>query len=133
LALKISIITATYNAQATIADAIESVLSQSYDEVEYIVVDGGSNDGTIDIIKSYGDKIHKFVSEQDRGIYDALNKGIALASGDVIGFLHSDDLYNDSHTIEHIASEFQKSQNIDGVYGDLLYVQKNNTNNIVCS
>jgi len=131
LALKISIITAVYNAKDTIADAIESVLLQSYGEIEYIIIDGGSNDGTIDIIKSYGDKIHKFVSKKDNGIYDALNKGIALASGDVIGFLHSDDVYNDTRTIERIAREFSKAQNIDGVYGDLLYVQKHNTNNIV--
>ena len=91
--MKISIITSISNNKETISEAIESVLSQTYDDLEYIIIDAASTDGTIDIIKQYQDKISIFVSEPDSGIYYGLNKGIALATGEVVGFLHSDDLY----------------------------------------
>lgn len=127
--MKISIITAVWNNKSTIRDAIESVLSQTYQNIEYIVVDGGSTDGTVDIIKSYGDKITKFVSEKDRGIYDALNKGITMATGDVVGFLHSDDVFADENSVAKIAEAF--SENTDGVYSDLVYTPKNDITKIL--
>ena len=91
--MKISIITSVYNNASTIEDAIKSVLSQTYTNIEYIVVDGASKDGTTEIIRKYENQISKFVSEKDKGIYDGLNKGVDLATGDVIAFLHSDDIY----------------------------------------
>jgi len=91
--MKISVITAVYNARDTIADAIESVLAQDYPDVELVVIDGASTDGTKALLESYRDKINVFVSEPDNGIYDALNKGIKHATGDVVGFLHADDLF----------------------------------------
>jgi glycosyltransferase len=127
--MKISIITVVWNNKETIKDAIESVLSQSYENIEYIIVDGASNDGTIDIVKSYGDKISKFVSEPDRGIYDGLNKGVSLATGNIIAFLHSDDVYADETVIERVVKEFEN--NLDGVYGDLIYTPKNDTSKVI--
>jgi glycosyltransferase involved in cell wall biosynthesis len=128
--VKVSIITIVYNNRETIADAIESVLSQTYPNIEYIVVDGLSTDGTVDIVKRYGDRISKFVSEKDKGLYDAINKGIALATGDVIGLLHSDDFFYSPIAVASVAAAFQE-QDTDSVYGDLLYVQKADTNKIV--
>jgi glycosyltransferase involved in cell wall biosynthesis len=119
--LKISIITVVYNGAATIRHCIDSVLSQSYHAVEYIVVDGNSTDGTQEIVKSYGSKIHYFISEPDRGIYDAMNKGIKLATGDVIGILNADDFYAGITVISDVA-EAMNTTNADGCYGDLHYV-----------
>ena len=128
--MKISIITSVYNNQETIAEAIVSVLSQTYPNIEYIIVDGGSSDNTVDIIKSYQDRLSTFISEPDKGIYDGLNKGINLATGDVIGFLHSDDLYENNTVIEKVAQAFIKN-NIDSVYGDLTYVNKSDPSKII--
>jgi len=128
--MKISIITITYNSEKTLRDTIESVLGQSYNDIEYILVDGKSKDGTCDIIRSYGDRISKFVSEKDEGLYDALNKGISLATGDVVGFLHSDDIYASAETVKMIAEAFTKF-NVDSVYGDLVYVDQNDTGKII--
>lgn len=128
--MKISIITITYNSQKTLDDTIKSVLSQKYNDIEYIIVDGNSKDSTIDIVKSYGDKISKFVSEKDNGIYDAMNKGLRLATGDVVGILNSDDVYFDEHVIEKVMHKFQK-ENVDSVYGDLYYVKPENLNEVV--
>jgi len=128
--MKISIITSVYNNKETIEDAIKSVLSQTYENIEYVVVDGGSSDGTLDIIEKYKDQIDVLVSEPDKGIYDGLNKGLDLATGDVVAFLHSDDLYADEHTIEHVASVFKK-EDVDGVYGDLIYTPKEDTSKVL--
>lgn len=128
--MKISIITIAYNSENSISDAINSVLSQTYPDIEYIIVDGKSKDKTVEIVKSYGNKISKFVSEPDKGIYDALNKGIEMASGDVVGFMHSDDLFADEHVIEKVAGLF-KEKDVDSIYGDLNYVFKNDTNKIL--
>ncbi|MGV6816683.1 MAG: glycosyltransferase family 2 protein [Thiotrichales bacterium] len=130
--MKISIITTVYNNQEHISQAIESVLDQSYPEIEYIVVDGNSSDGTLEIVKSYGNKISKLISEPDRGIYDGLNKGIISATGDVIGFLHSDDFYPNKEVIQQVAQHFD-SHCCDALYGDLNYVDKKNTNKITRS
>ena len=129
--LKISIITSVYNNQETIKDAIESVLGQTYKNVEYVIVDGGSSDDTVSIVKSYGDKISKFVSEKDKGIYDGLNKGVKLATGDVVAFLHSDDRYASFTILEDVAKAFQSDENLDGVYGDLVYTPKSDTSKVL--
>ena len=128
--MKISVITITYNSEKTLRDTIESVLSQSYQDIEYVIVDGKSKDGTCDIVRSYGDRISKFVSEKDNGLYDALNKGIRLATGDVVGFLHSDDIFASTETIKMIAEAFTKFQ-VDSVYGDLVYVDQEDTEKII--
>ncbi|MCC9137323.1 glycosyltransferase family 2 protein [Pontibacter silvestris] len=128
--MKISIITIVYNNCQTIADAIDSVLSQTYADIEYIIVDGLSTDGTVEIIKSYGNKISKFISEKDKGLYDAINKGIALASGDVIGLLHSDDIFYSTDAVKSVAETFQKHK-ADCLYADLLYVDRLNPEKII--
>lgn len=119
--MKISIITVVFNGEKTIRDTLESVLQQTYPEVEYIVIDGNSTDGTLDIVNSYGNRIHRIVSEPDQGIYDAMNKGIKIATGEIVGFLNADDVYADSEILAEIAQNFTETQS-DAVYGDLLYV-----------
>lgn len=128
--MKISIITVVFNNSATIASAIESVLGQNYPHVEYIVVDGKSNDGTMDVLEKYSSSIDKIVSEPDEGIYDAMNKGIALATGDVIGILNSDDVYADERVLTDVMHEFL-NHSVDMVYGDLVYVKNTDLNHIV--
>jgi glycosyltransferase len=128
--MKISVITITYNSEKTLHDTIQSVLGQSYPDIEYIIVDGKSKDSTCDIIRSYGERITKFVSEKDKGLYDALNKGIGMATGDVVGFLHSDDIYASTETVKLIAEAFSRF-NVDAVYGDLVYVDQEDTNRII--
>ena len=117
---KISIITVCYNSAKTIAETIESVLSQDYPNIEYIVVDGKSTDGTQDIVKSFGSKISKFVSEPDKGLYDAMNKGIGLATGDIIGIINSDDIYANNKVFSRVVQTITE-KNVDIVYGDLYY------------
>jgi len=124
--MKISIITAVYNNVQTINSCVESVLSQTHPSIEYIVIDGGSRDGTIDAIRKYKGGIAKFISEPDAGTYDALNKGIGMASGDVIGFLHADDFYAANTVIGTVAAHMAL-HGVDSCYGDLMYVQKDNT------
>lgn len=127
--MKISIITTTYNSASTIEQTIQSVLNQSYTNIEYIIVDGGSTDGTIDIITRYKAQLSKVISEKDNGIYDAINKGIDLATGDIIGILHSDDFYMNSTVIEQVANTFDQNQ-CDGLYANLYYVDKDDTNKV---
>lgn len=136
--MKISIITISYNSADYIQDCIESVLNQTYGNLEYIVIDGNSSDGTQQIIRSYGEQITKFISEPDDGLYFALNKGIRLAKGDIIGILHADDTFASSHTLEHIVKAYQSlginengQHHIDVVYGDLVFTEEKNTNKIV--
>jgi glycosyltransferase len=124
--MKISIITVVYNNASTIGDAIDSVLSQNYGNIEYIVIDGGSTDGTVDIIKDYGDKITKFISEPDNGIYDAMNKGFKLTSGDIIGIINSDDFFASDDILSVVAESF-KNNDIECLYADLEYVDTVNT------
>lgn len=104
--MKISVITVTYNSEATITDTVESVLSQTYPEVEYLIIDGGSSDATLAKLKPYREQIDVLVSEPDRGMYDAMNKGIARASGDVVAILNSDDVYIDNEVLARVASAF---------------------------
>lgn len=128
--VKFSIITITYNSEKTLEETIESVLSQSYKNIEYIVVDGDSSDGTIEIVSKYRDKISKFISEPDNGIYDAMNKGLKLATGDVVGILNSDDIYFDNNVIEKVVDIFNQTDS-DSVYGDLYYVKEDDLTNVV--
>lgn len=125
--MKISIITICYNRASTIADCIESVLCQKYHNIEYIVIDGGSNDGTVEIIEKYRDKLATFISEPDSGMYHALNKGISLATGEIIGILHSDDLYYCPNTINKVMAVFNQTK-ADLVYANGQYVDKKDTN-----
>jgi glycosyltransferase involved in cell wall biosynthesis len=127
---KVSIVTVSYQGARFIKDAIESVLSQTYADVQYIVIDGGSTDGSLDIIQSYTDRISIIVSEPDEGIYDAMNKGLALASGEVVAFLNADDFYAHSSVIEHAIGVFQKT-NADVVYADLDYVSRTDKSKVV--
>ncbi|MCX5749215.1 MAG: glycosyltransferase family 2 protein [Candidatus Saganbacteria bacterium] len=126
---KISIVTVVFNNKEMIASAVDSVLSQTYRNIEYIIVDGGSTDGTAGIIKSYGKKIGKYISEPDKGIYDAMNKGIKLATGDIVGVLNSDDMFYDKFVVEDIAKTFVEND-ADCVYGDLVYVDRNDVNKV---
>lgn len=124
--MKISIITVCFNSEETIRDTIESVLAQTYPDIEYIIVDGESNDNTLSIIQEYQSQISKVVSEPDKGIYDAMNKGISLATGDFVGILNSDDVFFDQDTIGNLVGFLRDNPELDGSYGDLVYVQKDN-------
>jgi glycosyltransferase involved in cell wall biosynthesis len=123
--LKISIITITYNSESTLSETIESVLSQSYQNIEYIIIDANSTDKTVEIVKSYGERVSTFLSEKDDGIYDAMNKGLKLATGDIVGILNSDDVYFNNRTIEDVIEVFEKEKS-SSVYGDLYYVAEDN-------
>lgn len=128
--MKISIITVSYNSEKTIEETISSVISQSYPFIEYIIIDGKSTDGTLDIIKKYSGKISKIVSEKDNGIYDAMNKGIKLSSGDIVGILNADDIYANDFILETVIKAISKSH-ADSCYGDLIYVRENKGDAIV--
>ncbi|WP_066221428.1 glycosyltransferase family 2 protein [Formosa haliotis] len=130
--MKVSIITATYNSENTIQHCMKSVLSQDYDNIEYIIIDGASKDKTLTLIDSEKQNHDNIVcvSEPDKGIYDALNKGIEKATGDIVGFLHSDDFFNSQKTINHIVKCFNES-NVDGVYGDLHYINATNSDKVI--
>jgi glycosyltransferase len=128
--MKISVITATYNSAATVRHALQSVSDQSWPDVEHIVIDGASRDDTLAILAQHGARVAKVVSEPDKGIFDALNKGIAAASGDVVGFLHSDDEFASPEVLSWIAQEFS-DENVQAVYGDLVYVRRENTQSVV--
>ncbi len=126
----VSIITVSFNSADTIRDTICSVLDQTYKHIEYIIIDGGSTDGTVDIVKSYGDKITTFISEPDKGIYDAMNKGIKLASGEIVGILNSDDIYARDSVVEAIAKAISERR-VDACYSDCVCVDRINTGRIV--
>lgn len=128
--LKVTIITVVLDNMAFIEDAINSVVNQTHDNLQYIIIDGGSNDGSLDVIKSFGNKISIVVSEPDEGIYDAMNKGLALANGDVIGFLNADDFYAHQQVLQHVANRFETT-NCDVLYADLDYVSRADKNKIV--
>jgi glycosyltransferase involved in cell wall biosynthesis len=127
--LTISIITVVHNSAGTIRDCIESVLNQNY-PIEYVIVDGGSTDGTLDIINEYASKIKRIISEPDNGIYDAINKGIRIASGDIIGIIHSDDFYENNKVISAVINQFE-TKKVDSIYADLVYVKRTDPKKIV--
>jgi len=132
--MKISIITVAFNSAETLRDTIESVLKQTYTNIEYIIVDGLSKDSTVDIIKEYEPNFKnrlKWISEKDQGLYDAMNKGIRLATGDVIALINSDDLFAESTAIEKMVKCFKNHPEADAVYANLYYVSQNDTDKIV--
>lgn len=129
--MKVSIITVSYNSASTIKDTIESVASQTYDNIEYIVIDGNSKDKTMDIVTSYSNVIDNVVSEPDKGIYDAMNKGVQLATGDIVGILNSDDFYETTTVIEDIVEHFKNNKSSDVVFGDVVFVEPNDLKKVV--
>lgn len=126
---KVSIITVCYNSSKTIEDTIKSVLSQNYKNIEYVIIDGLSTDNTLEIINNYKKDIAIIVSEKDKGLYDAINKGIELASGEIIANLNSDDFYIDKNVISDVVEKFKK-ENTDLLYTDLYYVEEENTDKV---
>lgn len=128
--MTISIITVTYNSALTISDTIISVLNQDYEDIEYIVIDGGSTDGTLEIVNKYDNGVFKIISEPDKGIYDAMNKGIKIATGDIIGILNSDDFFSSNNVISKIVNIFKNNINLDAVYGDVHFVNSDNLNKV---
>lgn len=128
--LKISVITAVYNRVDTIAHSIESVQQQSYSHTEHVIQDGGSSDGTLEIIKTWSNNRTKLQSRPDDGIYDAINTGIRRATGDIIGLMHSDDFFSNNSVLERIAQVFE-NRDVDGVYGDLQYVSASDPERVI--
>ena len=128
--MKISIITVAYNSAATIADTLRSVAAQTYPDIEHIVIDGASTDDTLTVVKAHGRHVQVLVSERDHGIYDAMNKGLALASGQIVGFLNSDDMLADPGAVTRIAQGFSATT-VDAVYGDLVFVDPIDTARVV--
>lgn len=132
--MKISIITVTFNSGKTIRDTIESVMHQTYKNYEYLIIDGCSKDGTLDVVKQYISQFDgrmRYVSEPDKGIYDAMNKGFRMATGDVLMLINSDDLFARNDALELVVKTFETHPDTNGVYADLYYVSQNNTDNIV--
>lgn len=129
--MKVSVITVCYNRKATIEQSIKSVLDQDYPDIEYIIVDGNSSDGTQEIIRPYLDKIAKYISEPDKGMYDAINKGLGLATGDIVGLMHSDDVFYDTAVVSKIIEKFKNNSNINAIYGDGIYVTNDDEQKIV--
>lgn len=127
---KISIITATFNSSFSIRDCVRSINDQTYPDIEHIIIDGASHDDTLEIIKSMPNRVARIVSEPDMGIYDAMNKGIRIATGEIIGILNSDDLYVDRDVLLKVAGKFDEC-NCDSLFGDLYYVNRDNTDIIV--
>lgn len=131
--VKVSIVTVTLNSGKTLRDNIQSVLSQSYPQIEYIIVDGLSQDNTVDIIKEYEDKFQgrlKWISEKDAGLYDAMNKGVKMATGDIVGFINSDDFYHRKEVISRVVEAFN-DKTVQAVYGDVRFVNPKNLNKTV--
>ncbi len=132
--MKISIVTATYNSAGTVKDTLESVLAQDYKDYELIIKDGGSKDGTLDICRRYEPEFGgrmRIISAPDKGIYDAMNQGIAAAAGEVVGILNSDDFYTSPDILTAVAGTFGRESGIDAVYGDVKYVDWNDTSRLV--
>lgn len=132
--MKISIITITYNSAKTLEDTLKSVAKQTYSEIEYIIVDGASKDNTVSIIKKYEPLFNgriKWISEPDKGLYDAMNKGICMATGDIVGILNSDDFFTSNDILQEVANAFIQNGKLDAIYGDVHFVHPNNLNKCV--
>ena len=129
--MKISILTICYNRVKTIEETIQSVLSQGYPNIEYILIDGASTDGTQAVIEKYQNQLTTYISEPDKGMYHAINKGLAMATGDIIGLVHSDDTFYDEKVISKMVEAFLNAPDADAVYGDGLYVTNDETQKIV--
>jgi glycosyltransferase involved in cell wall biosynthesis len=128
--MKVSIITACYNSVRTIAAALDSVARQTYADIEHVVIDGRSTDGTLETISAHGARISKVISEPDHGIYDALNKGVAASTGDIIAFLHSDDFYADEDVIELVVKRMS-DQSLEALYGNVAFVRSEDLEHVV--
>jgi glycosyltransferase involved in cell wall biosynthesis len=128
--IKVSIITVCYNSSETIEDTIRSVASQTYSNIEYIIIDGASKDDTVEIIKRNVSVVSKWISEKDSGIYDAMNKGVAMATGNIIGILNADDVFANERVVENIVKNFEDTT-IDAVYADLKYVKKDDLQKVI--
>lgn len=128
--MKVTLITVTYNAARFLADCIQSVVRQTYPNIEYLVIDGKSTDQTLNVIQAHEKHITKWISEPDRGMYDAINKGMKMATGDVIGILNADDVLASPDVIASIVRTFEES-GADSVYGDLVYVDQTNTSKVI--
>lgn len=124
--MKISVITVCYNSAKTIGYTLRSVREQTHDDIEHIIVDGGSKDNTLEVVRAEGPHVAKLISERDDGIYHAMNKGIALVSGEVVGFINADDFYADSSALSKIANAFQ-DESVEACYGDLVYVSQDSS------
>ncbi len=129
--MKVSIVTVVYNRVKTIERAINSVLQQTYPHIEYIVIDGASTDGTVNVIDKFKGEIDQIVSEKDKGMYDELNKGIQLDTGDLVGIIHADDEFTNETIIQKVVDVFQQSSHIDCVYGDVGFVRENQPDKII--
>ena len=128
MTLKLSIATITLNSERTLRDTIRSLDQQTYQDFEYMIVDGGSTDGTLSIIQDNSERITQWVSEKDEGIYDAMNKAVKMSRGDVVGLLNSDDVYASNEVLAKVMTVFESDPEIDMVYGDLVYVASNDLN-----
>jgi glycosyltransferase involved in cell wall biosynthesis len=128
--MKVSIVTVCFNNVDTVEDTVRSVMSQTHSDLEHVIVDGKSTDGTVDVLAKYRDRIDTIVSEPDEGIYDAMNKGIRLATGQMVGFLNADDIYADSNVISDIVAAVQAGQ-YDAAYGDLVYVPRHDVSRVL--
>lgn len=122
--MKVSIITVAYNSAATIVDTVRSVMAQTYDNIEYIVIDGNSRDNTLEVLEPYRDFIDTLVSEPDKGLYDAMNKGIQKATGDIVGILNSDDFFTANDVVESVVNAFRQDASLEAVYADLHFVKE---------
>ena len=129
--MKVSIITVTFNSISVINDCLDSISSQEYDNIQHIVIDGASTDGTLSVLESKHSQINTLISKPDNGIYDAMNKGIKIATGDIIGFLNSDDFYLNNKVISKVVKEFEKDSFLDACYSDLIYVDQFNTSKTI--
>jgi glycosyltransferase involved in cell wall biosynthesis len=129
--MKVSIVTAAYNSAATIADTLRSVNAQTHPDIEHVIIDGASRDATLSIVREIGQRVGHVSSERDKGIYDAMNKGLAAASGDVIGILNSDDLYAGPEVIAHVVRAFEEDPTLEAIYGDLCYVRQDDVSQTV--
>ena len=128
--MKVSIVTVCYNSEKTISDTLDSLESQTYQDIEYLVIDGASSDNTVELVNKNSSRVSKIISERDTGIYDALNKGIKASTGDVVGFLHSDDLFASATVIEDVVAKFKETDS-DAVYGDLKYVAQHDISKVI--
>ena len=126
----VSIVTGTYNSSRFISDCVKSIDNQTYKNIEHIIIDGNSKDNTVSIIEDMPNRVSKIISEKDDGIYDAMNKGLKLADGEIVGILNSDDFYNSNEVIQSVVKAFE-DPSIDCVYGDLVYVEQLNTDKVV--
>jgi len=129
--MKVSVITVAYNSERTIGETLQSVAEQSHPDIEHIVIDGASRDGTMSVVRQFPSSVSKVITEPDKGIYDAMNKGLALATGDLIGFLNADDTYANASTVTSLVEAAKKRPNACAIYGDLTYVSDGDVGRVI--